>query len=435
MQYIAQMQAISGQTADPVSQQYSDAGLLACHECDQLHQLPAETDAHKASCLRCGAVLFKTIPNGLNRALALNISILLLLGIVNSFPFLSLKLGGRIEETQLLSGAWAMVENGQWELGVLVALTSTVFPLVTALGWLYLLLPLRFGQIPPGMGWVYRWTNHFDPWSMIGVFMLGVLIAIVKLLDLASVIPGIALFALVALLLVSAAARANQASSTLWPTLGLEHEPEHDHPQALAHGFHVCHHCQLMVPDDASHCPRCGAVMHARKPESLNRTIALLMAAAILMIPANVYPVMTVIRFGSGEPSTILGGVMQLIDAGMIPLALLVLFASIVVPGLKLVVLSFLIFSVRRTSSWRPRDRTRLYRVTEVVGAWSMVDIYLVAILTALVNLDALATIRPGIGATFFAAVVVLTMLAAHSFDPRLIWDNNGTRGIHDRAV
>jgi len=168
--------------------------------------------------------------------------------------------------------------------------------------------------------------------------------------------------------------------------------------------------------------------VHARKPNSTARTWALLCATAVLFIPANVYPVMTVIRFGTGEPSTILEGVVHLIDAGMIPLALLVLFASIVVPVLKLIVLTFLLITVRRGSSWRPQDRTRLYRVAEVVGAWSMVDIYLVAILTALVNLDALATIRPGIGATFFAAVVLLTMFAAHSFDPRLIWDNNGKK-------
>ena len=105
-------------------------------------------------------------------------------------------------------------------------------------------------------------------------------------------------------------------------------------------------------------------------------------------------------------------------------LALIVFVASIVVPVLKLIVLSFLLLSVQKKSLWRPRDRTLLYRVTEVVGAWSMVDIFLVGLLSALVSLDALSTIRPGIGASFFGAVVVVTMFAAHKFDPRLIWDN-----------
>ena len=105
-------------------------------------------------------------------------------------------------------------------------------------------------------------------------------------------------------------------------------------------------------------------------------------------------------------------------------LAMIIFVASIVVPVMKLIVLSFLLISVQNKSIWRPRDRTLLYRVTEIVGAWSMVDIFLVGLLSALVSLDALSTIRPGIGAIFFAGVVVITMFAAHSFDPRLIWDN-----------
>ena len=133
---------------------------------------------------------------------------------------------------------------------------------------------------------------------------------------------------------------------------------------------------------------------------------------------------MTVIQFGQGAPNTILSGVIHLIEGGMWVLAMIILFASIIVPVLKLGVLSFLLITVRKKSRWRPRDRTILYRVTEGVGAWSMVDIYVVAVLVGLVNFGALTTIRPGIGATFFGAVVVVTMFAAHSFDPRLIWDN-----------
>jgi len=133
---------------------------------------------------------------------------------------------------------------------------------------------------------------------------------------------------------------------------------------------------------------------------------------------------MTVIQFGQGYPSTILGGVVHLIENGMWILALIIFFASIIVPVLKLIILSFLLISIQKKSSWRSRDRTLLFRVTEVVGAWSMVDIYVVAILAGLVNMGALSTIRPGIGVIFFGAVVVVTMFAAHSFDPRLIWDN-----------
>jgi len=133
---------------------------------------------------------------------------------------------------------------------------------------------------------------------------------------------------------------------------------------------------------------------------------------------------MTVIRFGQGAPDTIMSGVIHLIEGGLWPLALIVFFASVFVPFLKLVVLSLLAITVQKHSNWRTKDRTLLYRVTEVVGAWSMVDIFIIGLLAALVNLGALATIRPGIGAIFFAAAVITTIFAAHSFDPRLIWDN-----------
>lgn len=178
----------------------------------------------------------------------------------------------------------------------------------------------------------------------------------------------------------------------------------------------------------AASCPRCGAALHFRKPNSLIRTWALVLTAAILYIPANTLPVMTVIRFGRGDPDTILSGIQHLIEDGMWPLALLIFFASIVVPLMKLCILVFLLLSVQCYSRWNPKERTVLYRLTETFGHWSMIDIFLISILTALVQLDALTSIEPGHGASFFGAVVVLTMLAAKSFDPRLIWDASEAR-------
>lgn len=189
---------------------------------------------------------------------------------------------------------------------------------------------------------------------------------------------------------------------------------------------HACHQLSRVRRIAANRhwiCPRCGEPLHLRKPNSIARTWALTLAALILYIPANVYPVMTVISFGKGHPDTIISGVKALIEAEMWPLALLVFFASITVPVLKLVGLSYLLLSVQYKSQWRPRDRTVLYRITEAVGRWSMIDIFMIAILVALVKLQAVATIEPGVGAISFAAVVVITMFAAMSFDPRLIWD------------
>ena len=141
------------------------------------------------------------------------------------------------------------------------------------------------------------------------------------------------------------------------------------------------------------------------------------------MLPANLYPVMTVIYFGEGEPDTILSGVVRLVQNGMIPIAILVFVASIVVPMLKLLGLMLLLLTVQRRWQLNKRQCTTLYRVIEVIGAWSMLDLFMISILVTLVDLGAVATISAGTGATAFATVVVLTMLAAMSFDPRLIWD------------
>ncbi|MBS1212420.1 MAG: paraquat-inducible rane protein [Proteobacteria bacterium] len=204
---------------------------------------------------------------------------------------------------------------------------------------------------------------------------------------------------------------------------------------AAGRGYLLCHACHLLsrATSATSHpcCPRCGAPLHGRKPDSLARTWALTLTAYILYVPANLLPVMTVTMSGRGEPDTILSGVKELALGGMWPLALLVFFASITVPVMKLLVLTFLLLSVQFKSRWRPRERTVLYRITESVGRWSMIDIFVIAILVALVKLGSLATIYAGAGAVAFGGVVVITMFAAMSFDPRLIWD--AMENEHDR--
>ncbi|MBF0159934.1 MAG: paraquat-inducible protein A [Magnetococcales bacterium] len=155
---------------------------------------------------------------------------------------------------------------------------------------------------------------------------------------------------------------------------------------------------------------------------SPSHTWALVCTAAILYIPANLLPIMTVQRFGQGSPDTIVSGVIRLLEGGLWPLALLVFFASIVVPLLKLIGLAVLLLSVQRRWSCCARQRAGIYRLVEAVGRWSMVDIYMIAILTSMVQFEAIARVEPGPGALFFAAVVVVTLLASHSFDPRWLW-------------
>jgi paraquat-inducible protein A len=202
---------------------------------------------------------------------------------------------------------------------------------------------------------------------------------------------------------------------------------------AAQQGFAACSHCRLVVRMGGDQkavasviCPRCAAVVRYRKPQSLQRTWALLVGAVICYVPANLLPILTVIQFGSGDPDTILSGAQHLFAEGQWPIAILVFVASVFVPLAKIGILGFLMISVHAHWRWQPRQRAMLYHVIDSLGRWSMIDIFMISILVALVQIGALATVEAGLGAAFFAAMVFCTMLAAMSFDPRLLWDNAG---------
>ena len=203
-------------------------------------------------------------------------------------------------------------------------------------------------------------------------------------------------------------------------------------------GYLRCEVCDLLARRPSVEtgselsCRRCRAPLHERIPRSLGRTWALVIAGLILYIPANVYPVMTVELLGRSDPNTIATGVQELFQSGMWEIGLLVFCASILVPLMKLVGLAYLLARVQlarrhrgRLSAAVRRDHTRLFRSIEFIGRWSMLDMFLLSMLVALVRFGAIASIVPGIGATSFALVVVITMFAAASFDPRLLWDGS----------
>ena len=193
---------------------------------------------------------------------------------------------------------------------------------------------------------------------------------------------------------------------------------------AASKNLAACHLCYKLAPISTHQCPRCGSAMHLRKNDSIQRTLALLVTACLLYIPANLYPIMYTDQLGSTEASTILGGVVLLIDLGSVPVAVVIFIFSVMVPSGKLMAMFYLVWTVERHSPLDPRQRSIMYRITEFIGKWSMVDVFVVAILVALVHLGGLLVIRPGIAALCFAGVVIVTMIAAESFDPRLIWDN-----------
>ncbi|HEV2623399.1 MAG TPA: paraquat-inducible protein A [Frateuria sp.] len=197
-------------------------------------------------------------------------------------------------------------------------------------------------------------------------------------------------------------------------------------PRAHELGMMACHVCGLVCREPAMEdaaCPRCGAGLHRRKHDSIRRTWALLLAAFILYVPANVLPIMRTVSLGDVDDNTIISGVVELWVKGSPSLAMIVFTASIVVPMMKFLVLGTLLVTTQRRSRWALRQRAKLFRLVEFIGYWSMLDVFVVALLTALVRFGFFSQVEPLPGVVFFGLTVILTMFASMSFDPRLMWD------------
>lgn len=410
--------------------------LTECLECGLLQRNPALPPGGVSECARCGCVLHRDRPDSLNRTLALTIAGFVLFIVANAFPFLSFEMQGQSTQTTLLTGVTDLYLGGDWFIAAVVLFTSILAPGLQLALLLAVLIPLALEKLPPWLPRLYRWVRTLAPWGMMDVFMLGILVSVVKLSEMATIVPGASLFAFGALILVLAAAQAALDPDLVWSRVPLAIDPSR--PVRPGDDHLACDVCKLVMhrsdairdhrsfslaPNRPPRCPRCLDVLHRRKPQSIQRTWALVATAIAFYIPANLLPIMTMTSLGYVQSDTIFSGVLFLLDYGLWPLALVVFVASVVVPLLKLLILVFLLLSVHWRSHWHPRERTRLYRVLELIGRWSMVDIFVVTILVALVRLGHLASVQAEAGAIFFCAVVVVTMLASMSFDPRLIWD------------
>jgi len=369
---------------------------LACHDCGLNVLLPWLKTGESADCPRCGKGLRRVVSGTLDKTLALAVTALVCLCISLAEPFLDMEIAGIKVTADLTTGIWELAAQGFYELAVLVAFTTVIAPLSFIVCLIALLVGLKIREPGPSLRLLNRAVRALRPWSMIEVYMLGVLVSFTKLADLATLIfaPGFYAVAgvMVTMVAIDAVLDEHELSQTLERSR-VESRPV-DH--------------------------------HQRKPNSLVRTWALVIAAAIFFVPANLYPVLSIFALGQGLPSTIFGGVEELLLGGLWPLALIVFCASIMVPLLKIVGLIFLLVLTQRGSAWRLRDRTRIYRLIEAIGRWSMIDVFVVSILTGLVQVGSIATIVPHAGATCFSLVVVLTMFAAARFDPRLMWDRAG---------
>ena len=375
--------------------------------------------AETLCCVRCGSVLRRSgRPGALETSLSLTLAALVLFVLANAFPLVSLDLHGTVQ-TATLPGCVEILASVGWPgLAAVLLTTVVVVPLLWLLALAWVLFRVFGGRGGgPGTGRVLRYALALREWGMAEVFLLGIFISYVKLSSMAVVLAGPSLYALVAFVVVAAAAESSLDPAGLWQVIAPA--------SALPPGepLQGCHACGLLSAPGVDRCRRCQGPLHPRKHEPLQRTWALLITAVLLYLPANVLPVMRVSGLGHRSADTILEGVVYFVRSGSWPLALLIFTASVVVPLFKLGVLGLLLVSVQGRWRWRPRLRTRLYHLTELIGRWSMVDLFVVVLMVAMVEMGAFAQIEPEAGAMAFALVVTATMLASRSFDPRLIWD------------
>lgn len=405
--------------------------------------------------------------------LAVTLAALVIFAIANAYPLMMLSVGGKVSEATL----WQMIvdtyDSNVSPIALVAAATVFFFPLLQICLYAYVLIPLRRGRVPAAFIGVMHTLRQMQPWTMVEVFMLGLLVAVVKLGSMATSTPetGMWAFAILTLLLTllnsrdleelweraEEIERAAGGDASLLQPLPVEApdgppEPvEAEAPGGMRSGkpplrlageldLLACNACGLVLHAAPHHalgfCPRCDQALHRRKPDSHARSWAFLIAAMILYIPANLLPVMrTSTLLGGAENNTILSGVVELWTSGAWDLAVIVFTASIAVPLMKMACLSLLLLSSRQGSVRWQRERTRIYRMVEFIGRWSMLDVFVVALLLSLVRFGILAEVHAGPGIVAFCAVVVLTMLASMSFDPRMIWDVRSSKPQRQAAA
>ena len=401
--------------------------LTACPECDLLVQAGPLVKGAKSLCPRCGTVLERGRPGEFGPALALHLTALMLFFLAIAFPLLRLDLRGTLQQASIPQCARILADLGWPWLAALLITTVMLAPLVHVLGMIGVLVQLQRGRTGYWTLRVYRLLEEFKGWGMAEVFVVGLLIAYVKLAQWAVAVPEPGLFALGAFMVLAVAAESSLDPRRVWDHLEAP-PPDPAVPagagSARSAGLVACPSCRLLWPlAGPARCPRCGASLLSRKANSRQRAWALLLTSGLLYLPANGLPMMRMMHVGKLQSDTILSGIHSLARGGAWPLALVVFIASVLVPVLKLVVLTLLLLAERTGSRWRPVLRARLYRLVEGVGRWSMLDIYVVTLMVAMVEVPGLAKIDPGPGAMAFALMVIAAILAVRSLDPRLAWD------------
>lgn len=368
------------------------ATTVSCAICAQRVTITKLKHQQKAMCPNCGHTITRFNRFHAEYTFTLSVAAIILLLLSIPYPFLSLVINGQDRVISLATAMQTLVQLEFFPLAIITALTTLVLPCFMLCCYAILAWCRYQNTQPPWLKKVFVLTLKVTPWAMADIFLVGMLISLVKIVDLATIEIGISLvtFILFVGCLSLAYSYFDKIHYAHW--LGLAPEPD---------------------------------TMTANIPEqsnSVQHTWALLFTSLILYIPANTYPILITNLYGNSEPNTIIGGVITLWRAGSYPIAIIIFAASVMIPIGKLIVLAWLNWSIQTQSSKLRSSRTAVYSITEWIGRWSMIDVFVVAVLVALIQLGDTISVLRGIAVLAFCAVVCLTMLAALTFNTKLIW-------------
>lgn len=397
-----------------------------CPSCDLAAELPALNDGERANCPRCGALLYRYKKNSNRNAAAYALTALILLSFMYPYYFVQMDVFGFISRVTLSGLAQFLTAEGQYLLaGFFLAFTFFIplFCLTSAL-LLCLKLPLPWQTVV----FLLRWFKRLKPWCMAEIFLAGVLVSFVKLISYGSISVDVGFAAYCLYIFFFLKTFVLVDANDFWRTF---ESPALPGPllngrTGLSQGVKLCRCCAAILPEAQVKCPRCGESNPARVKNSIQATLALLACSIMIYLPANIFPVMDTFMLGSGSGSTIIEGASFMWASGAYFVGLVIFVASVMIPSLKIISLLWLCLVAERKKEPDEsvcHNTEKVYRMVEFVGRWSMIDVFVVIVVSALVQMSAVMSIYPRDGIIYFSFVVVVTMMAAATFDPRLIWD------------
>ncbi|CAG9412432.1 membrane integrity-associated transporter subunit PqiA [Providencia alcalifaciens] len=402
---------------------------VLCPQCDMMVAVPELEQGSKATCPRCETTLISKWRYPYRQPAAYAFSALIMLTIACLFPFVKMSAAGIENEISMFQIIEIIMGTRYSGLALFFLLFSLIIPafcMVTII-----LLGLRVHLHKSIKILITRILFQMKSWCMAEIFLAGVLVSFVKLIAYGEIGIGMSFLPYCAFCMMQV--RAFQCLDRHWLWNKIEDAPKINKPlivgqTGISQNVRLCLVCTAILPADQHECPRCHSYGSVRKKQSLQWTLALLLTSIMLYIPANVLPVMTTNALGSGLPSTIMDGVILLWEDGSFPVAMIIFIASIMVPTLKMIGIAWLCLDSQGFGNRDPHRMHFIYELVEYVGRWSMIDVFVITILTALVQMGQLMNIVPAQGVIFFGVVVILTMFAAMTFDPRLTWDRCNKR-------